>query len=306
MCLIITIRAIHFLFLLLLIPGRSRVGLLPFGTHALRHFFLCACSLRGHKTKQVAALDFSSDGHLILAMAGGDGQALSVWDWRRGVRLATARAEAAFLPAHSVRFNPWLFLEGARAEAAGMAPGDACYTLVSCGQRHVRFWTLTRERLPYPVGEDDDGGEARRGWAWTLSSRRGSFDKRGDIDNMTCMAFIGEPLVGSRERGDDLARLPVARVVTGAENGQVGGGGCRGLLLGFWQVVGRPVRRGARGGGTRGIPCAFRCCPSLRRLCLRVRMRDSQPPKASTPTYILQRSHWPSTAPLVGTVIRRP
>ncbi|CAN0482725.1 unnamed protein product, partial [Laminaria digitata] len=69
----------------------------------------------------VAALDFSSDGSLILAMAGGEGQALSVWDWRRGVRLATAKAEVA--------------------EAAGLPPGDACYTMVSCGERHVRFWT---------------------------------------------------------------------------------------------------------------------------------------------------------------------
>lgn len=179
---------------------------------------------------QVAALDFSSDGNLILAMAGGDGQALSVWDWRRGVRLATARAEAAFLPAHSVRFNPWLFLEGTRAEAAGMSPGDACYTLVSCGQRHVRFWTLTRERLPYPSsGGEGGGGEGRRGWVWTLSSRRGSFDKRGEIENMTCMAFIGEPLAGGRRRGDDMVRLPVARVVTGADTGQVrraSAGGC--------------------------------------------------------------------------------
>lgn len=208
----------------------------------------------------MAALDFSSDGNLIVAMAGGDGQALSVWDWRRGVRLATARAEICFLPAISVRFNPWLFLEGRGGEAAGLPPGDACYTLVSCGERHVRFWTLTRERYVgggrrrrerrnarEDVDEEgemvaeshgDSGGDGGgRGWVWTLTSSAGSFGERGEVDHMTCMTFIGEPWSESEERrrkgmvrdaGDGVTRLPAARVVTGARSGQVGMAGTEG------------------------------------------------------------------------------
>lgn len=210
----------------------------------------------------MAALDFSPCGDLILAMAGGEGQSLSVWDWRRGERLATARAESVHLPANSVRFNPWLFLQGASAVAAGLGPaGAACYTLVSCGERHVRFWALTREWCPRRRGgggvgdggetyEDGTGGSGRigdgraaeegehgdgGGWKWSLSSRPGNFGVRGEVGTMTCMAFIGEPRAGKEERqrrkrqatggGEDgRLPLPMARAITGSENGQVSWG----------------------------------------------------------------------------------
>ncbi|CAM9489991.1 unnamed protein product, partial [Ectocarpus fasciculatus] len=213
-------------------------------------------------TKQVAALDFSPCGDLILAMAGGEGQSLSVWDWRRGERLATARAESVHLPANSVRFNPWLFLQGTNAVAAGLGPaGAACYTLVSCGERHVRFWALTREWCPRRSGgvgvggvgvggesyEDGAGGSGRvddgraaedgehgdgGGWKWSLSSRPGNFGVRGEVGTMTCMAFIGEPWAGKEERQrrkrqatggaeDGRLPLPMARAITGSDNGQI-------------------------------------------------------------------------------------
>lgn len=186
-------------------------------------------------------------------MAGSEGQALSIWDWRRGERLATARAEHLHLSANSARFNPCLFLQGPAAEATGLGPaGAACYTLVSCGERHVRFWTLTRDRCPRLVGAGDGGGGAAvevggcrgggggggdgggfddTGWEWNLTSRPGNFGVRGAIDSMTCLAFIGEPREGREERqrrrrvvGYQTSRLPLpmARVITGAENGEVG------------------------------------------------------------------------------------
>lgn len=217
---------------------------------------------------QVAALDFSPDGDLLVAMAGGEPQSLSVWDWRRGERLATARAEYLHLCVNSVRFNPWLFLQGPAAEETGLGPpGAACYTLVSCGERHVRFWTLTRERCRTRAGGDGGGGQGggkawggrgwsverkerkKRsgggggggggggcsegpGWEWCLTSRPGHFGMRGEIESMTCMAFIGEPRAVREERQERMRRavgkgnippLPTARVITGAGNGQVGG-----------------------------------------------------------------------------------
>lgn len=201
----------------------------------------------------MAALDFSPDGNLVLAMAGSEGQCLSVWDWRRGEQLASARAEHLHLSASSARFNPCLFLQGPSADASGLGPpGAACYTLVSCGERHVRFWTLTRDRCPRlggttgdwdgsraaaAVESDDNGGGGGgfdgTGWEWNLSSRPGNFGMRGEIDSMTCLAFIGEPQEGREERqrrrrrvvGYETTRLPLpmARVITGSENGQVGG-----------------------------------------------------------------------------------
>ncbi|CAB1106253.1 unnamed protein product [Ectocarpus sp. CCAP 1310/34] len=223
--------------------------------------FLREISLGKRKARGVAALDFSPCGDLILAMAGGEGQSLSVWDWRRGERLAAARAESVHLPASSVRFNPWLFLQGTSAVAAGLDPaGAACYTLVSCGERHVRFWALTREWCPRRRGggggggvgvggetyEDGMGGNKRTddgraaeegehgdggGWKWSLSSRPGNFGVRGELGTMTCMAFIGEPRAGKEERQrrkrqatggaeDGRLPLPMARAITGSENGQ--------------------------------------------------------------------------------------
>lgn len=208
---------------------------------------------------QVAALDFSPDGNLILAMAGGEDQSLSIWDWRRGQRLATAKAEHLHLSANSARFNPWLFLQGKGAEEVGHPPGAACYTLVTCGESHVRFWTLTREVCPRAGGDggrnremaagshggSDEpnqrkkrgggggggGGKGGTGWEWSLTSRPGNFGVRGEIASMTCMSFIGEPRAG-REEWQRRRRamhdapsplpLPMARVITGAENGQVG------------------------------------------------------------------------------------
>ncbi|CAM9891815.1 unnamed protein product [Ectocarpus sp. 12 AP-2014] len=222
--------------------------------------FLREISLGKRKTRGVAALDFSPCGDLILAMAGGEGQSLSVWDWRRGERLAAARAESVHLPASSVRFNPWLFLQGTSAITAGLGPaGAACYTLVSCGERHVRFWALTREWCPRRGGggggvtvggetyEDGMGGNERiddgrgaeerehgdgGGWRWSLSSRPGNCGVRGELGTMTCMAFIGEPRAGKEERQrrkrqatggaeDGRLPLPMARAITGSENGQI-------------------------------------------------------------------------------------
>lgn len=202
---------------------------------------------------QVVALDFSADGNLLLAMAVGESQALSVWDWRRGIGLVTARAETAFLCAYSVRFNPCLYLAGKQAEAAGLSPGEACYTIVSCGQRHVKFWTLTRAWYPRigdqnacghsgdSVIREDSGAGVGGGWAWSLNSKPGNFGSRGEMEDMTCMAFIGEPRLGEAAVAAAEAvasaakaatrRLPTARAVTGTENGQVKACASSGALL---------------------------------------------------------------------------
>lgn len=187
-------------------------------------------------------------------MAGGEGQMLSVWDWLRGVRLATARAETSFLPANSVRFNPLLYFTDARAKTVGLSSGEACYTLVSCGQGHVKFWTLTRERLyskkvrrgtvitvAAVVDGDEDKGRTPGGdadgngcaWTWNLASKSGTFGQTRELDTMVCMAFIGEPRVEREQwqrhgRGsegspdDDVELFPIVRTVTGSENGGVG------------------------------------------------------------------------------------
>lgn len=182
---------------------------------------------------QVAALDFSANGELLLAMGGGDGQTLTVWNWQQGTRLATARAESCFLRAHAIRFNPYLYLVGRGAKAAGLSPGEVCHTLVSCGERHIRFWTLNRVWYPGDVpshgsSRGRDNGVRGSGWTWSLQSKPGKFGRREVMDDMTCIAFIGQPrargAVNSR-RAENMdrrvRRLPVARTVTGTGSGHV-------------------------------------------------------------------------------------
>lgn len=146
--------------------------------------------------------------------------------------MASARAESAFLRAHSIRFNPYLYLTGRRAETAGFPPGSACYTLVSCGERHVRFWTLDRQWHPRGVHSGGDGGrDAGDGggeWMWSLHSKPGHFGRRGDMSDATCVTFIGEPRARGNHRtgrygtmDPSVQRLPAARTVTGTKSGHV-------------------------------------------------------------------------------------
>ncbi|CAM9247189.1 unnamed protein product, partial [Choristocarpus tenellus] len=191
--------------------------------------FICELLVGSKESKGVAALDFSSDGKLLLAMAAGDDHALSVWDWRRGSRLAVHKAQSVHQGSYLIRFNPYLHLTGQRATKVGLGPGEACYTMVSCGCKHVKFWTLTcTQTLPEMGGLEDSAGEGGGGsanrknecWAWVLEGKPGSFGRRAVVEDMVCMTFIsGLHGVRAVTGGQDL--LPLSRTVTGGQNGQI-------------------------------------------------------------------------------------
>ncbi|CAM9727609.1 unnamed protein product, partial [Discosporangium mesarthrocarpum] len=210
--------------------------------------------LTSKESKGVASLEFSPDGRLLLSMAADNGHALSIWDWVHKSCIAVHKAHSVSRGTHSIRFNTHLFVAGQSAQIVGFGPGAAQYTLVSCGKKCVKFWTLARSTTPPAEagGRGVRGGERGTGialggrgtgaglWggsgpsrvagapdtigqgscAWTLEGKPGNFGRRGEVQDMMCLAFVGQS-PGMRGQGLEMGTLPLARTVTGGENGQV-------------------------------------------------------------------------------------
>ncbi|XP_053730292.1 echinoderm microtubule-associated protein-like 6 isoform X1 [Synchiropus splendidus] len=81
----------------------------------------CLSLLRGFHQRGVNALDFSADGKSLVSVGVDDWHSIVVWDWKRGEKLATARAhkEKIFV----VKCNPMLMDK-----------------LVTVGIKHIKFW----------------------------------------------------------------------------------------------------------------------------------------------------------------------
>lgn len=59
----------------------------------------------GNNTRGVKCLDFSPDGAQLLTVAADPYHTVTVWDWRRGTKLVSARANNAEV--FNMRFNPF-------------------------------------------------------------------------------------------------------------------------------------------------------------------------------------------------------
>ncbi|XP_068177719.1 echinoderm microtubule-associated protein-like 6 isoform X2 [Antennarius striatus] len=110
--------------------------------------------LRDGHTHGVACLAFDSDGQRLVSVGLDAKNQLCVWDWRRGRVLATATG-------HSDRIFDvvWDPVQSSR--------------LVSCGVKHIKFWTLC--------------GNA-------LTPKRGVFGKTGDLQTILCVAAAKDEL----------------------------------------------------------------------------------------------------------------
>ncbi|XP_071401705.1 echinoderm microtubule-associated protein-like 6, partial [Centroberyx affinis] len=81
----------------------------------------CLSLLKGFHQRGVCALDFSADGKSLVSVGIDDSHSITVWDWKRGEKLATARGhkEKIFV----VKCNPMLMDK-----------------LVTVGIKHIKFW----------------------------------------------------------------------------------------------------------------------------------------------------------------------
>ncbi|CAH3196152.1 unnamed protein product [Porites evermanni] len=97
----------------------------------------------------VTCLAFNNSGTLLVSVGLEDYHLIAVWDWKKGRVLATVRGHTDRI--FDIQFNP--YQEN---------------LLVSCGVKHIKFWTLC--------------GNA-------LNPKKGVFGKAGEIQTNLCLAF---------------------------------------------------------------------------------------------------------------------
>ncbi|XP_071162130.1 echinoderm microtubule-associated protein-like 6 [Mytilus edulis] len=102
----------------------------------------------GHQNG-IAAIGFDKDGGRVVSVGLDTHSTINVWDWRKGKILASVRGHSDRV--FDVQFH--LFKEN---------------TIVSCGVKHIKFWSLC--------------GNA-------LTPKKGVFGKAGEIQTMMCLAF---------------------------------------------------------------------------------------------------------------------
>lgn len=207
--------------------------------------------LSGH-TVAVRAISFSHDGKLVASLGGDLYNTICVHDWQEQSLLSTARGHS--FRVHTLAFNPFQACgrpETRRAKRPGQAlnDDDACYTLVSCGVRHIRFWTLTRTAYAPPANEEKEDfafyGSAFGSPAnvrptptplakvWRLEGNVPSFHGRFDVQDFTSLAFVDDspPLYVY----DEAAKELVATTQNDHTLGRVIAGTAKGDLCVFYQ-----------------------------------------------------------------------
>ena len=98
----------------------------------------------------IRAMDFSRDGKLLMSVGGDDGHTMAIWNWAAGEIIATAKAHGSAVI--TAGFNQ---LQTRSIDEAEI-DSDAHYTLVSCGTKHIKFWTLSL--VPDPEFRVSGGG----------------------------------------------------------------------------------------------------------------------------------------------------
>ncbi|KAG3183299.1 hypothetical protein PC128_g14237 [Phytophthora cactorum] len=213
-----------------------------------------AC-LKGHQVV-VRSISFSHDGKLLASLGGDMYNTICIHDWKAQELLVSARGHT--FRVHAVAFNPFQACgrpETHRSKKPGQAlhDDDACYTLVSCGVRHIRFWTLTKaDYVPSPSKENADsafygstfGGPPRlrpptpTEKMWKLEGNVPSFHGRFEVQDFTSLTFVNDspPLYMYDEHSKEL----VATNTTDHSLGRIVAGTAKGDLCLFLQPRASP------------------------------------------------------------------
>ncbi|XP_046714063.1 echinoderm microtubule-associated protein-like 6 isoform X3 [Silurus meridionalis] len=120
--------------------------------------------LRDVHTHGVACLAFDADGQRLVSVGLDAKNTVSVWDWKKGRVLATATGHSDRI--FDISWDPFL-----------------PHRLVSCGVKHIKFWTLC--------------GNA-------LTPKRGIFGKTGDLQTILCLATAKEEVTYSGALNGDI------------------------------------------------------------------------------------------------------
>ncbi|XP_064600933.1 echinoderm microtubule-associated protein-like 6 [Liolophura sinensis] len=140
--------------------------------------------LRDGHENGVGAMGFDKEGTRLASVGMDQHSTINVWDWKKGKILATVRGHSDKV--FDIQFHPF-------------QPN----TIVSCGVKHIKFWTLC--------------GNA-------LTPKKGVFGKVGEIQTMLCLAFGPEDVTYAGTLGGDIyvwKGSELQRVIQGAHKGPV-------------------------------------------------------------------------------------
>ena len=163
--------------------------------------------------RKICALSFSGDGQLLASVGGDDYHTIAVWDWQNGVLLTQARGHNSNV--FRIMFNPYKMLGVQDVENID----DITYTMVTCGQRHIKFWSFKRvdafenamdakdmakkDMLKKTVQEKWLIRRNSSGKTWRLDGNSASFGRKGKVQDINCFCFMqsGRVICGM-EQGD--------------------------------------------------------------------------------------------------------
>ena len=181
------------------------------------------------KTKGILGVDFSGDGRLLAAIGMHESSPVSIFNWSEGVVLTSVTLGHSDI--YQVGFNKHLFNSQVDVTMDNQTEKKFCYTLVSCGSRSVKFWSLRRECEPVGPGAHNKvraGGfkgrqlavpKNKQKWIWkyALEGNSGSIPKKqaSVAVEMTCFTAIPDQFDEKKHV------LPQSKIFTGASNGCV-------------------------------------------------------------------------------------
>lgn len=193
--------------------------------------------------KCVHNVNFSGDGCLLVALGQNDQYIMSIFDWIRAETLTTVLLGHTDI--NQCGFNPYLFVSGSTdpVEEAIHSPnsprknpkhsrfgtdGNSCYTIITCGVRHIKFWVLHQVDSDSATNKAYDakafkgrklaGPKIKQQKKFVLEGNLGAFPKKHGnlVPDMTCFSIIGSHTISAPQVSEVFSR-----VITGTSTGSV-------------------------------------------------------------------------------------
>lgn len=195
------------------------------------------------EVRGVYGLSFSGDGRFLVALGLEDTHIMTVFDWAAGSKVASAKI--GHQDVCQMGFNAFLYSSIDRVDDHQVhsvssprqqkdAPSQGgCYTLISCGGKQVKFWTLKRvivDSTEVEKSTDSKGFKVRNlpgnkykhnnhhRQKYELIGNVGVFPKKqgNDIPDFLCFNCVND------DKGKESRNLkPTSRIFTGTSSGCV-------------------------------------------------------------------------------------